>query len=113
MHLKTANGKQTLALTREEWEAIGKKKGWTKSAAFEMMTPEQVEAEEKADTDKNRSFTASLLRKGKQEYGEFAQLLVDDPLVPQQWKAGLPQVMEQLNQSIDQAAAYFDTPFFQ
>ena len=32
MHLKTANGKQTLSITRAEWEAIGKKKGWTKIA---------------------------------------------------------------------------------
>ena len=32
MQIKTANGKQTLKITKAEWQAIGKKQGWTKTA---------------------------------------------------------------------------------
>ena len=28
MHIKTANGKKKIALSRSEWEAIGKQAGW-------------------------------------------------------------------------------------
>jgi len=32
MQIKTANGKQILAMTRDEWGRIGKAAGWTKTA---------------------------------------------------------------------------------
>ena len=33
MQVKTANGKQVLSITREEWLAIGESQGWTVEAA--------------------------------------------------------------------------------
>ena len=32
MHIKTANGKKKIVMSRKEWESIGKKAGWTKHA---------------------------------------------------------------------------------
>ena len=33
MHIKTANDKKKIVISRREWETIGKKAGWTKTAA--------------------------------------------------------------------------------
>jgi len=41
MHIKEANGKKTVSMSRREWQAIGKRAGWNKAASREEMTFDQ------------------------------------------------------------------------
>jgi len=43
MQIKTANGKQSLTITKSEWQAIGKKAGWNPFAKKpQPVTPQAI-----------------------------------------------------------------------
>ena len=43
MKIVTASGKQRVVMTRKEWEAIGKKAGWTKKAWHDQQADPEHE----------------------------------------------------------------------
>jgi hypothetical protein len=47
--VKTAEGKQSLRITREEWEKIGNEKGWMKEAQYDYDSYEAQGARDAAD----------------------------------------------------------------
>ena len=49
MKIVTASGKQRVVMTRKEWEAIGKKAGWTKKAWHDQQADPEHEPDSALD----------------------------------------------------------------
>jgi len=71
VHIKTANGQQKLAMTKSDWEAIGKKAGWTAEASMESksvkLNPTEIQLAEWALEPMEAYWCTEL---GEQERGD-------------------------------------------
>ena len=62
MQIKTANGQQRLTMTKSDWEAIGKKAGWTNQLDKEAMGSARSQAVESLLKAQEMADTAIMAR---------------------------------------------------
>ena len=78
MKIVTSNGKNILKISKEEWEVIGEKSGWT------------TEAKKKAKSPKQHGFIDQCIKKNedKKNPGAYCASIVDKVKGTTDWRKG-------------------------
>ena len=75
--VKTANGKQTIKMSKKEWQSIGKKAGWMKISRFDHKEPNNYATGETPYTDEEYGEVRSIMKEELPVYNIMEEELSD------------------------------------